>query len=370
MLDCDFFPLRSLCRAVKIIYKKYRKKASLRRGLKHQDGTPLPIFTKDEKNRIDVWYEKYGLVLDNYYFHRWYYEVTGSFSPSCVSEPVMNGQIITRFNDLRLSMAWADKSYHDQRFRSAFIATPHTILRNINGIFYDSNYNWLNLREAQIMLEKEDNVISKPSIDSWGGKNVKLYTSKDGILSILDDYPSNYIVQRVVEQHDILRELNPTSVNTFRIMSWFNDGEVYILAAMLKVGAPGSFVDNVEAGGFAFCVKEDGTVAGPGRNKIGRIVEGTDKMIRDSNAFVKYYEKIIASVKELHPQLPHFGIIAWDISIDKKGVPVLIEYNIQTPALDTIEVLCGTFEGVVYENLLLEAKRRNDKLKIKSARKQ
>ena len=368
MLDRDFFSSTNLCRTVKIIYKKYRKKASLRRGLKHQDGTPLPILTKDQKNEIDVWYEKHGLALDNYYFHRWYYEVTGSFSPSCVSEPVMNNQIMTRFNDLRLSRAWGDKAYYDQRFRSGCIDTPHTILRNINGIFYDNDYHLLNLREAQIVLEGEDNVLVKPSIDSGQGKNIKLYTSKDEMLSILDHYSSNYIVQRVVKQHDILRELNHTSVNTFRIMSWFNDGSVYILAAMLRVGSPGAWVDNTSAGGFAFRVKEDGTVAGPGRNSVGRIVKGSGNMISDSNALVKYYEKIIVAVKELHPQLPHFGIIAWDITIDKEGLPILIEYNLQSPGLSPLEPLCGSFEGAVYEKLLHEAKRRNYKLKIESAR--
>jgi hypothetical protein len=277
----------------------------------------------------------------------------------------MNFQILNKFNDLRLSLAWADKAYYDRLFRSKCIYTPYTIIRNINGIFHDNNYNRIDFQEAVSLIEKEDILIAKPTIDTRQGKNVRLYSSKESFLSIFDDYSSNYIVQRKVEQHETLSKFNSSSVNTFRVMSWFDGTDVYILAVMLKVGAPGAWVDNVEAGGFAFCVKEDGTIVGPGRNKIGRVVEGADNMINDSNAFVEYYEKIIASVKELHPQIPHFGIIAWDISIDKKGSPVLIECNIQSPALDTIEALCGTFEGNVYEKLLLEAKRRNYKLKNK-----
>ncbi len=54
------------------------------------------------------------------------------------------------------------------------------------------------------MMEKEDILIAKPTIDSGKGKNVRLYTSKEGLLSIFDDYKSNYIVQRKVEQHDTL----------------------------------------------------------------------------------------------------------------------------------------------------------------------
>jgi len=368
MLGHNIFSPTNLYRNVKTSYKKYRKRASLREGLRHPDGTPLPILTKNQRDEIDAWYEKYGLILNDYYFHRWCYEVTGSFSPSCIDESVMNNQIMTRFNDFRLYQAWADKAYYDHLFRSTLINTPHTILRNINGVFYDNNYNCLDLRESQMLLEREHKVIAKPTIDSGLGKGVKLFSSRDEILSIFDDYSSNYIVQRVVEQHDILKELNSSSVNTFRIMSWFNDGEVYILAAILRVGAPGRLIDNAFAGGFAFCVREDGTITGPGRNVAGRIIEGTENMISDSKALVNYYEKIIASIKEMHPQLPHFGIIAWDITIDKEGLPVLIEYNLENQGLHVIQALCYVFERPVCEKLFLETKRRSDKLKINFTR--
>jgi len=368
MLVRNFFSPRRLYRTVRITYTINRERAWDKRRLRSIDGTPFPELTKDQKKEIKVWYEKYGLSLNGYYYHRWYYDVTGSFSPSCISEPILYRQIMPIFNDFSIAEAWADKAYYDHRFRSPCIDMPDTVIRNINGIFYDSSYNWLDLREAQVVLAREEKVIAKPTRNSGQGENVRIYTSKNGILSILDDYASNYIVQRVVEQHDILAKLNPTSVNTFRIMSWFNEGEVYILVAMLRVGTPGAWVDNLHAGGFALSVKEDGTIIGPGRDGKGRVVKGTDNIISDSNELVKYYEKIIASVKELHPQLPYFGIIAWDITIDKKGSPVLIEYNLRYPAFDTLQALCGTFKGDVWSKLFFEAKRRNDNLKIKSAR--
>lgn len=360
MFGHNLFHTLNLSQPVKRMYKKYRKRASLRRGLTHQDGTPLPVLTKEQKNEIDAWYEKHGLVLNDYYFHRWYYEVTGIFSPSCVPEHVMNSQILNKFNDLRLSLAWADKAYYDSRFRSKCIDTPYTIIRNINGIFYDNNYNGIDFQEAVKLIEKEDILIAKPTIDSGKGKNVRLYSSKESILSIFDDYSSNYIVQRKVEQHETLSKFNSTSVNTFRVMSWFDGTDVYILATMLRVGMPGSVTDNVSGGGFAFCVKEDGSITGPGRNSVGRTVKDTENMISDKHVLVQHYEKTVRFIKELHPQLPHFGIIAWDIAIDKVGSPVLIEYNLQNPGLDVIQTLCGTFEGPVCEKLLLEAKRRRE----------
>ncbi len=147
MFGHNLFPSLNIFQPVEKMYKKYRKRASLRRGLTHQDGTPLPVLTKDQKNEIDSWYDKYGLILNDYYFHRWYYEVTGVFSPFCVPEHVMNSQIINKFNDMRLSRAWADKAYYDSRFRFKCIETPYTLIRNINGIFYDNGYNRINFRK-------------------------------------------------------------------------------------------------------------------------------------------------------------------------------------------------------------------------------
>ncbi|MDD4159787.1 MAG: sugar-transfer associated ATP-grasp domain-containing protein [Synergistaceae bacterium] len=320
----------------------------------------LPLLSKSQKDEIDAWYKNYGLVLNDYYFHRWYYEVTGIFSPSCVPECVMNHQILNQFNNSRLSLAWADKAYYDSRFRFKCIGTPHTLVRNINGIFYDNSYNRIDIHEAFKLIEKEETLIAKPTLDSGKGKNIRLYTLKQEFLLIFDDYSSDYLIQKKVEQHDAFSKFNKSSVNTFRVMSWFDGVDVYILLAILRVGMPGSVVDNISGGGFAFCVKENGSISGPGLNLAGRIVEGTEKMISDPNVLIQFYQKAVRSIKKLHPQLPYFGLIAWDIAIDKDGAPVLIEYNLRNPAFHIIQALCGTFENGIYKKLLLEAKRRRE----------
>mgnify|MGYP000856645678 CR=1 FL=1 len=359
MLGYSSFSSKCLFRPLIGSYKNYRKKASLKRGLTHQDGTHLPILSKEQKKEIDLWYEKYGLILNDYYFHRWYYEVTGVFSPSCIPERVMNSQILNKFNDSRLSIAWADKAYYDRRFSSKCIETPYTVLRNINGIFYDNNYKRLDLDQAALLVGKEETVITKPTIDSGKGKNIRIYSSNEGLRSIIRDYSSNYLVQRIVEQHDSLSKLNADSVNTFRVMTWCSDGNVYVIAAMLRVGIPGSVVDNISAGGYGFRISSEGCLSGPARNKGGRIVKTPETVIGERYIFAEHYKKIVSSLKELHNELPYFGIVAWDITIDKNGSPVLIEYNLQTPGLHLFQALCGTFEGEVPDKLLQEAKKRD-----------
>ena len=41
-------------------------------------------------------------------------------------------------------------------------------------------------------------------------------------------------------------------------------------------------------------------------------------------------EYSIEVVKQCHLQLPFFNLIGWDVSIDKEGSPVIIEWNART----------------------------------------
>ena len=55
-------------------------------------------------------------------------------------------------------------------------------------------------------------------------------------------------MQGVVKQHPILEKMNPSSLNTIRVVSFFFEGEVYILSIILRMGAKNARVDNIGAG--------------------------------------------------------------------------------------------------------------------------
>lgn len=66
----------------------------------------------------------------------------------------------------------------------AVSVTPRTLLRNINGIYYDENYNELDKDKIDIvsMFCSFDKLIVKPSIDSSSGRNILFFDKNiDGL---------------------------------------------------------------------------------------------------------------------------------------------------------------------------------------------
>ncbi len=61
----------------------------------------------------------------------------------------------------------------------------------------------------------------------------------------------NYIIQTGVKQAAALNEIYPDSINTFRIITENFSGQPRIVAALLRIGQSGSYVDNFTQGGIA-----------------------------------------------------------------------------------------------------------------------
>lgn len=50
-------------------------------------------------------------------------------------------------------------------------------------------------------------------------------------------------------------------------------------------------------------------------------------------------------VKSLHPQIPHFRLVSWDVAINEDGKPILIEVNLKYGELDFHQLNNGSLFG-------------------------
>ncbi|MCE5202251.1 MAG: hypothetical protein LLF78_07050 [Synergistaceae bacterium] len=349
--------LSKCCMHIKKVYRVYRTEVILRKYEK-EIGLQIPRLTPGQKKEIDALYAKHGFnVVDKYYrWHHLLYATTGIKSPYFVDIYLRN-QIVARFNNIGLSDGWDDKSYYDLFCKG--VKMPHTVLRNINGMFYDHDFQLITPRIAADILHNEEKVIVKPSINSSGGHNVRLYEKNVDADKIFSIYGRNFVVQRVVRQHPILSAFNMTSVNTIRIMSWYFDGEVNIFASILRIGKEGSVVDNLSSGGIGFKIGYDGTVRPGGYDGHGRLIHNCKSDVAEKDVItIPAYSKIVDTIKKLHPRFPHFGIIAWDFTVDRDSEPVLIEYNLKNPGIN-IQFCTGPFFGEMSERILEEAGKRD-----------
>ena len=69
------------------------------------------------------------------------------------------------------------------------------------------------------------------------------------------------IIEELVVQDPRMAAFHPSSVNTMRVMTWYDGGEMTILYALVRMGRGGSVIDNASAGGVIAAVdRESGTI--------------------------------------------------------------------------------------------------------------
>lgn len=144
------------------------------------------------------------------------------------------------------------------------------------------------------------------------------------------------VVEEYVVQHPIMNSLNPSSVNTLRIVSISSKTEpvtpsgkyVDIAYVCLRIGGSDAFVDNYHSGGMAVAVDlETGCVVTDGVNELGQIISAHPTTGAVFKGFkVPYFKEALDMVIEACEKNNLGAYIGWDVAISENG-PVLIEVN-------------------------------------------
>ena len=266
------------------------------------------------------------------YCHEYFYSRTGIFSKDYVPNNIYHCELIPKANQTRLQLAYGDKNMCDLLFPGENIV--HSILKNMNGYYYFEGKP-VSEEEAISLCQNLDKVIIKPSRKSEG-HGVQLFSSKNGITDLsgksikqlFKEYNINFTIQDWIRQHERMAALNPTSVNTIRVLSYRSGMEVLIIYAVVRIGRSGSVIDNQCAGGLSTTIDKEGKL---GKAAFGGFsdddIEKTDTGIVLEGYQLPSYDKAIEMVKRLHLYLPFFNIVGWDVAIQEDGEPVLIEFN-------------------------------------------
>lgn len=175
--------------------------------------------------------------------------------------------------------------------------------------------------KTKIVIKKSDGASGKQiKVESIAGltNEEKLDLIKSTGYDVLEGYVTNI---------DVIQNLNPTSLNTLRIVSVHDENSCNFVCACLRIGAVGYAVDNVSCGGTSadidlatgkirtlfFCNKykrnENSQI---GRNEIGLQIPFWKETL-------EMIEKASKKVKGIH-------IVGWDVAITPDG-PLLIEGN-------------------------------------------
>jgi hypothetical protein len=174
--------------------------------------------------------------------------------------------------------------------------------------------------------ENKDQFMLKPT-DGEGGEGVqKLPAEVESFDANIDKVP--FLVEEVIEQDETMASLNPTSVNTIRVLTFIqSDGTSEIVGTYLRIGR-GGIVDNFCSGGMVTPVdKETGVVHYPAVNSD--IQDFATHPLTNTPIVgfkVPYFDELKKMTKEAALKVPQVRFVGWDVGISKKG-PCLIEGN-------------------------------------------
>lgn len=316
----------------KIRKKREMKKWEVRITKNFKDLEHYRKLTKEQEKEIQDFYVSMIGKKIPLYCHEYFYSRTGVFTKEYVPNNIYHCEIVPKANVHRLQSALGDKNMCDFLFPGENVV--HSILKNMNGYYYYEGRP-VSEEEAIALCQNMEKVIIKPARKSEG-QDVQFFNVKDGVTDLFGktigqlfkEYKQDFLIQDWVRQHKDMAALNPTSVNTMRILSYRSGMEVLIIYSVVRIGKNGSVVDNQCAGGISTTISETGhlgKVAFGGFSKDN--ITKTDTGITLEGYQLPSFDKAIAMVKRLHLKLPFFNIVGWDVAIQEDGEPVLIEFN-------------------------------------------
>lgn len=341
-------------------YKKakqeHRETVKFRKRLKLMNGGYRGT-KKEYREVILPYWQKYGIKPNRMWFDL-YCNGKEAYDPRFIPESIWVSTIRPFFNDMSMRRAYVDKGMMNRLLTD--VKKPETIAKNIAGYFYDGDGERLISREeAETICLQEDQMIIKPSLDSYGGSGIVFYdksSEKQTIHDLFSQFRSNFVVQRIVRQHPDLAALNDSSLNTVRVLSFHFHGQVHILSAQLRIGGKGARVDNIASGGCACPVNPDGTLTGRGVTRQSSWMDESPTGIKFDTVVIPSYQDVIDTIKKLHLQLPYFNLIGWDFAVDDTGSPVMIEFNLK-PGQNQIgsgEPTFGDLSDEVFDEVFLK----------------
>jgi len=319
-------------------YVRWQRRQLIKRDVKKGERKYNALPNKKElspaqKKEVIDFYKNLTGVEVPLVWHNIYYSKTGNYVKEILPHSLYSFDLLGKANRLDYRDAYADKNMIEVLFPD--VKHPKTILRNMNGYYYWGEQ----LVSKEVAIQNLQNIeacIIKPSMESEGSGVRKLVvengiTNVDGksVEQLFKLYKKNFLIQEYVQQHERLSALNESSLNSIRIVTYLSQSEVLVLFSSIRIGRKGSVVDNINAGGLSVVVNSDGTLgkyaylAGSEERR-----EKTDSGVVVDGYQIPFFDKAVELVKESHKRLPFFSLIGWDVSIDRAGNPLMIEWNI------------------------------------------
>jgi hypothetical protein len=312
--------------------------------------------------------EEYPPTIAKYpFFHKsdlkwfdFYFSVYGKPDQDFISVPFYL-YIEECLNDRMSMYSIKDKNFYNQFLTE--IPTPITILRRLNGFYYDDQFQKIDKKNIMACLGGQKKLLLKPSIDSGAGQDILVFEYQNGIFNngesnldpgFLDKYNKDFVIQEFVTQHGFFSQFNPTCNNTIKIFAYrsIHDDSVNLLHSILWVGAKGRFLDHDHWGGFGLSINEENKLNKHAIDVNGNKYESVNNIVLSTLGEVPGMDKLRTLAKDIASKIYYGRLLAIDFTVASDGNPLMIEINVRSNAIHQYQMHNGgLFKGFTKEIL-------------------
>lgn len=270
-----------------------------------------------------------------YDYHEWdFHLLTWKQRATYLTRPQAN-QLTVRYNDLAYAHFFRNKVEFDTRF-DRWLGREWLDVREVTpdelGAFV--------ARHGTVFLKDPQN------LGGYGLEKVEASQVTDAAefhARLLRT--GQVLVEQYLTQHPELMRLSPKSVNTLRVITYFDGTDVHVLANAFKMGA-GADLDNFGQGGIQTTVYDHGLLPYGAFAKDGRrYTVHPETGVSIVGFTVPFFDEALDLARELARVEPHVPYIGWDIAITPTG-PVVIEGNYNSGVFQMKPGLSDIREGL------------------------
>lgn len=198
----------------------------------------------------------------------------------------------------------------------------------VNGLFLDTNYQAYSEKSfIKHLFRNCDRIVFKTD-KSLKGKGIHFFNPNSFSAEYVKSL-GNGVFQSFVEQHSLFDEFAPESVATIRLTTVVNDdGEVSVRGSHLRLGT--------ESDTHVKSATEVRVPITPGTGELDKagylpsyltIYSHPTSQKSFDNVTIPNFKKCVATVNRLHLKVPFVRCIGWDVTLDKEGEVVILEWN-------------------------------------------
>lgn len=278
---------------------------------------------------------KYQAGYNDYYEYQ-FYLLNAQQRKTFITVGIANS-IILKYNDKKSWEKFSVKSNFNEIFKE-FLGRDHIDLRE------NSNERVIDF------LKKHKKIVAKVT-DSLMGNGIEAFVTSE-----IEDFnlfiesrkkSKQYLLESYFEQHPLMKSLHPSSVNTVRVITFFDGETVHIMETVLKIGNNGSHLDNFGAGGMYTVLSDEGTVIYPAFDKHANAYSVHPLSGAQLIGFqIPLFDKIVETLDRAARVVPEIQYVGWDVAIGEEE-PALIEGNFNTGVFQMKPSLTGSKIGLL-----------------------